>query len=297
MKKNIFLLATCVVALASCYKEAPLTREVHDPAFTIEDGSAPGQHTVYDIWTKYGVAILSQYKEVDYKWNMKDTTSYTASRIDASFLGEAMDYLDETLFSLYGDAFKKEYFPFKIYLASEVTSRGSTDYTTDVYATCVRSGMVVGRLREGGLPADNASLKAATGWINATLWASYLVANERLNIPEEFYSVSHDYYGVNSLMADVNITDALTVGFFDYDHTNSLNDGSRYMFFPTTEQDIFQYIQKIMTTSSADMAAITKAYNPVRVKYNLLVNAIKDATGVDIQAIGDRVVAKYPTEE
>ena len=297
MKKNIFLLAACVLALASCYKEAPLTRQVHDPAFTIVDGSAPGQHAVYDIWTKYGVAILSQYKEVDYKWNMKDTTSYMASRIDASFLGQAMDYLDETLFSLYGDAFKKKYFPFKIYLASEVTSQGSTDYTTDVYATCVRSGLIVGRLREGGLPADNASLKAATGWINATLWASYLVANERVIIPQEFYVVSGDYYGVNSLMASVNITDPLTVGFFDYDHTNSLNDGTRYMFFPSMEQDIFQYIQKITTTSSEEMAAIIKAHEPVRIKYNLLVNAIKNATGVDIQAIGDKVAKKYPAEE
>ena len=293
MKKNIFLFAACALALVSCYKEAPLDRQVHEPSFTIEDGSGPGQHAVYEIWKQYGVAVLSQYNDVDYKWNVNDTSAFMAARMEPAFLREAMAYLDKTLFGLYDDAFKKKYFPFKIYLASDVSKQPAA-YNVDLFALGVRSGMVVGRLREGGLPADNASLKAATGWINATLWANCLTANGRVAVPMEFYAVSGEYYGVNSLMPSVNITDPLTVGFLGYDRMTNLNDGVKYMFFPTMEQDIFQYIEKITTTSSEDMGKIIKTNSKVRIKYNLLVKALKDATGVDIQAIGDLVAAKYP---
>ena len=296
MKKNILMFLTAALAFTACYKEAPIERKVHDPAFTIEDSSDPGKHAIYDLYQKYGVAAFYEYDDVDYRWNMNSISGFEAKRIDPSFLKKGMDYLDDVLFSLYGADFNKKYMPFKIYLASEV-SDSSAAYTTDVYATCVRSGMLVGKLREEALPADNATLKEATGWINASLWANYLIANDRVAIPEEFYNVSQEYYKQNALLKDHEVEDYLTVGIFDIDWSNTLTDGERYKMFPDQDMDLFQYIQRITTTSSEDMKAITKKYDKVKVKYNLLISAVKEATGVDLQAIGDKVAAQYPTEE
>ncbi len=295
MKKNIMMLLTAVLALSACYKEAALDREVHDPAFTIEDSSEPGKHAIYELYKNFGIATFYEYNDVDYKWNMNSYSNYNATRIDPAFLEPAMNYLEDVFFGLYDNSFKKSYMPFKIYLASELTSE-SSDETTDVYATSVRSGMIVGRLREDALPKTPEEYKAAAGELSASLWANYLVQNERLSIPDEFYDVSKDYYGVNSLSSAVNLQDYMTEGFLDYDHTNSLNNGTTYLFLPKAEMDIYQYVQKITTTSSEEMQAFCKKYDKIRIKYNILVNAVKSATGVDLQAIGDQVAAKYPTE-
>ena len=276
MKKNILMLLTAALAFTACYKEAPIERKVHDPSFTIEDSSDPGKHAIYDLYQKYGVAAFYEYDDVDYRWNMNSISGFEAKRIDPSFLKKGMDYLDDVLFSLYGANFNKKYMPFKIYLASEV-SDSSAAYTTDVYATCVRSGMLVG--------------------INASLWANYLIANDRVTIPEEFYNVSQEYYKQNALLKDHEVEDYLTVGIFDIDWSNTLTDGEHYKMFPDQDMDLFQYIQRITTTSSEDMKAITQKYDKVKVKYNLLISAVKEATGVDLQAIGDKVATQYPTEE
>ncbi len=57
---------------------------------------------------------------------------------------------------------------------------------------------------------------------------------------------------------------------------------------PSREGDLADYVRYIVTHSSAEMQALMEGYDTMKIKYNILIKAVKDECGIDLQAIGDK---------
>jgi len=52
--------------------------------------------------------------------------------------------------------------------------------------------------------------------------------------------------------------------------------------------DISDFVKTIVTHSSAQMQELMDGYEILRIKYDILIKAVKDNCGVDLQAIGNK---------
>ena len=59
-----------------------------------------------------------------------------------------------------------------------------------------------------------------------------------------------------------------------------------YMF-PDMAGDVSDFVEMITSHTADEMKAEMEGYETLLVKYNILIEAVKDACGVDLQAIGD----------
>ena len=117
MKTRWLIYILLGVFLSSCYKEENIEGEEDEPKYKVEDSEDPLDHFIYGFYHDYGVFILYDYEEVDYRWNMSTVLDVELiKQTDKVTLNEGLAYLDNVLFQYYTDDFKKHYFPFKILL-------------------------------------------------------------------------------------------------------------------------------------------------------------------------------------
>ena len=57
---------------------------------------------------------------------------------------------------------------------------------------------------------------------------------------------------------------------------------------PKRELDISDFVRMITTHSAAQMLELMEGYEILRIKYDILIKAVKDNCGVDLQAIGNK---------
>lgn len=162
------------VFLSSCYKEENIEGEEDEPKYKVEDSEEPLDHFIYGFYHDYGVFILYDYEEVDYRWNMSTVLDVELiKQTDKVALNEGLAYLDNVLFQYYTDDFKKHYFPFKILLADSVQVFKNGVWYPDEPATAGLSFLGIGRIRNGigEIPAD--SLLELRGKVQAAFWANF----------------------------------------------------------------------------------------------------------------------------
>ena len=249
-------------------------------------------HFIYGFYHDYGVFILYDYEEVDYRWNMSTVLDVELiKQTDKVALNEGLAYLDNVLFQYYTDDFKKHYFPFKILLADSVQVLKNGVWYPDEPATAGLSFLGIGRIRNGigEIPAD--SLFELRGKVQAAFWANFLYNNDMMALPEAFWIISEDYYGGNLKLVDGNSglkpdeIDMKKYGFWDRDRT--ADNGTNYCMAPNKTLDINQFIAMVTTHKTAEIEALIAPYDRLKDKYHLLVNQLKEVYGVDIQAIGN----------
>lgn len=285
--KYITAVAMLVFAVSSCYKEDALKSELGDVPYKIEDSSDPSLHYVYEFNRNTGVYILTDYSEPDYKWNVSTESNYELVGMDKSVIADAVDYVKSVLTEVYPADFAKKYFPLKVMLADTV--RHDT-YDTDMFRdmTCItgRSYIAIGKLRDTSFPMSWEDLTANRGAINGMLWANIIYTNGLMEIPDGFFSPSEDYYGA-SLSNDPGKNDPATlkkIGLWHYDEFNLAND----FMLPSKAGDVSDFVEMILTHSSEQMQEEMEGFDNLKIKYNILIKTIKDACGVDLQALGDK---------
>ena len=292
MKTRWLIYILLGVFLSSCYKEENIEGEEDEPKYKVEDSEDPLDHFIYGFYHDYGVFILYNYEEVDYRWNMSTVLDVELiKQTDKVTLNEGLAYLDNVLFQYYTDDFKKHYFPFKILLADSVQVLKNGVWYPDEPATAGLSFLGIGRIRNGigEIPAD--SLLELRGKVQAAFWANFLYNNEMMDLPEAFWNISEDYYGGNLKLVDGNSglkpdeIDMKKYGFWDRDRT--ADNGTNYCMAPNKTLDINQFIDMVTTHTTAEMEALIAPYDRLKDKYHLLVNQLKEVYGVDIQAIGN----------
>lgn len=280
--KTILASVVLPAMLTACYKEDPIHSERGEIPYKIEDSDNPALHYIYEYNQKTGVYILTDYTDVDFKWNVTTVVSNNnLTRIEDGVLDDAIEYVKAVLTEVYPEEFAKKYFPLKVLLADNITTR----YDKDALSLAGRSFIAIGQLHKGTIPTDEAELTDIRGTISGTLWGYYIYSNDLMTIPEGFFSPSEKYYGVsfNKTVYQDDPEYPRKVGFWRYDP-----DGVNKWMCPKRELDISDFVQMITTHSAAQMQELMEGYEILRIKYDILIKAVKDNCGVDLQAIGNK---------
>lgn len=291
--KNQWILYTLIgFMFSSCYKDEDIDGKIPEPKYQVEDSDDPMDHYIYVFNKQYGNYILYEYQEVDYKWNMNTLLDITlVKQKERPILNEGVQYMKQVLFDDYSDEFKKKYFPFKILMADSVQVAKNGSVSKDEAAEGGLSFLAIGKIRSGISNVASDSLLKLKGEVQATLWARFLYNNEMLQLPEAFWSISDEYYGVNLKTIDNNFSlkpdeiDAKKYGFGDRNRV--ADSGIRYCMAPDKTLDVYQFIQMIVTHTADEMKELMVGHDKLKDKYYLLINQLKDVYGVDIQAIGN----------
>ena len=296
-------------AVSSCYKEDPLTPDNEAPKYTIVDSEDPAQHYLYEFWQNTGVYILSEYDDVDYMWNVNSTSDYEITRIEPTVLSDAIEYLKDVLTEMYGAEFAKKYFPFKILLAGQISdSMSYAEDADDMICGFGRSYIAIGKLRQDILSALTDTQKLEyLGKINGILWGNFIYENNLITIPESFFTPSQEYYGVN-LKVRITNPDTYETTFEDV-FGNPFNEEEAiklagmwfyseppdeyYAMAPEEAGDVAGFVEMILTHTAEEMQAEMEGYDILLIKYNALISAVKEACGIDLQALGNANVAKF----
>jgi hypothetical protein len=311
MKKYIILSAITALFLSSCYREAGIRAELDEPRYVIEDSDDPLDHAIYEIYRKTGIYILYRYELNDYLWDLGslyNSSNRLTMQADRATLLEALDYLDKVLFHIYPDDFKREFFPLKIFLADSIDLSGTTA-REDLISASGREYIAIGRLRAGGIPSTPAELVAATGTLNAYLWANIIVKNRLFVLPPAFAEMSSAFYGANyryvkGQQQGVAATaipyptpgELMDEGFWEIDQfytgnfpvqNPSTGVYNTYAMMPSYEGDIYQFVQMITTRGEAELAALMEGHEKIQAKYALVIQSIKEQCGIDLQEIGN----------
>lgn len=284
--KTILASVVLPAMLTACYKEDPLHSERGEIPYKIEDSDNPALHYIYEYNQKTGVYILSDYTDVDFKWNVGSESNNDLIRIKDGVLDDAIEYVKAVLTEVYPEEFAKKYFPLKVLLADSISV--STSKSDDLLVGSGRSYIAIGRLHKGDIPTDEDKLADIRGEVSGYLWGNYIYSNNLMTIPEGFFSPSEKYYGVSFKQEEYkqyeNDPDyPRKVGFWRYDP-----DGVYPCFCPKKELDISDFVKTIVTHSSAQMQELMEGYEILRIKYDILIKAVKDNCGVDLQAIGNK---------
>mgnify|MGYP006903483991 CR=1 FL=1 len=282
---DILTFIALAAMLMSCYKEAPIHSERGESPYKVEDSSDPSLHYIYEFNQKTGVYILTEYSDVDFKWDIASESNNNLVRIKPEVLEDAIGYVKSVLTEVYPEEFAKKFFPLKVLLADSI----KVDYgSEDAVVGSGRSYIALGGIRKENLPKDDGQLREARGEINGYLWGNIIYSNNLMTIPEGFFSPGEDYYGVSFEMEEFkDYKDdpeyPRKIGFWRYDP-----DGFYPHINPSRELDVSDFVRMIITHSSVQMEKEMDGFENLRIKYDLLIRAVKESCGVDLQAIGDK---------
>ena len=247
--------------------------------------------------------VLYAYQLNDYLWDLgslRNSANRLTMQADRAVLLQGMQYLDKVLFGIYPDAFKSAFFPIKVFLADSIDVDGTTA-REDLISASGREYIAVGRLRAGAIPSTAEALRQATGALNAYLWANIIVKNRLLALPETFAELSSAFYGQNYRyvkgqqqgVSAANIPyptreQLMDEGFWNIDPNNTLNlpIPTSYAIMPTYEGDVYQFVEAIITLDKDELDALAEGHAKLRAKCDILLQAIKEQCGIDLQTIG-----------
>jgi len=296
MKKDILIVASLLLAFTSCYNEDNLNVKLGTNDVTLQDSKDSLDHYIYNFYKDYGTYIYYKYDTLDYRWNfstMRNTITMT-QQDDKVILMKGVKLLEKVFFNLYDDQFKKTYFPFKILLAKKIYNIGSwkssvlkSDYSTSFIA--------LGNIDEN---IDNmlyADIQDIKNSINFSFWLGYMISNEKLQIPEEFYNVSHDYYKQNlrllvstsDIDPDPALVDPHKFGFL-YGYSGSYRSvykSGKYYWAPFEEIDLEDFFELIFNNTKSEIDEIMKDSPKLQDKYNILISYVKEKLNFDLQSI------------
>lgn len=292
MKNQWILYVLVGFIFTSCYKDENIDGEIPDFKYRVEDSNDFVDHYIYEFNIRYGNYILYEYQDIDYKWNISTLLGVTlVKQTERAILKEGIQYMEKVFFNDYSDDFKKKYFPFKILMADSVQVLKNGTIYKDEAAEGGLSFLSIGKIRPGINEISSDSLLNLKGEVQATFWAHFLYNNEMFQLPEAFWSISDEYYGVNLKTIDNNLNlkpddiDVTKYGFWDRNRKE--DNGGRYCKAPDKVLDVYQFIQMIVTHTAEEMEGLMAGHDKLKDKYYLLINQLKDVYGVDIQEIGN----------
>lgn len=299
------------MCFSSCYKDDKIDAVKGEPRYVIEDSDDPLDHAIYEIFAATGVYVLYEYEPEDYLWDLGslyNSSNVLTPQTDREVLLQGVEYLRKVLMDSYPDEFMQKYFPLKIFLAERIDI-GTAAATQDVESAVGREYIAVGRIRDGGIPSTAEELLKAKGDLNAYLWSNVMIKNKLLTLPASFAAVSEKFYGANFGFIKANETgiddywyptdaELMEEGFWDVDPYNTMNTyprvldpetgrpDDRYNIMPKYVNDLNMWIGKITTTTREEIMPLIVGYEKMLLKYNILVNSVKDQLGFDLQEVG-----------
>jgi len=281
------LLALC---FSGCQKEDDIISELGEDDLKLEDSSDPLDHYIYEFYKKYNSYILYEYETPTYQWDFETLKQINfAKQEDKNVLLNGIEYFEKTFIRFYSEEFRKKFIPTKILLADSINEtryRGKLD----IYSESATAYLAIGRMRKGIENTSNEELNKAKIAVNYDFWLGYLLVNDKLRIPSEYYEPSKGLYHVNLKALSENVDNASIdpkkYGFWA-DMKGRQHTGSKYFWTPDVNQDLEQMFMMILSHTKAEMMEMMEDSPKLKVKYTILVNSIQEQLQFDIQSIGD----------
>ncbi len=300
MKQKILYILIFVSAwMVSCDKEDTLTpTETPELGYAVPQGNHDYDQRIVDWSERCNSFILYKFKLKDLYWTVngwigseEDSKSplypYTAGLVaevaDENYVGQQLDLLEKSFLNLYPDTMLMRCLPIKLLLCSQLdwrtTAGKSTFYNTYSSYDCLTFNWGNADVLTM-TPAQKATFKID---VNLAFFKR-LLANGKILASAEFYE---------GMVYTPTVT-----------NQNMYSRGFVYRG-TKMENDAEFYIQAIISTSYEDLTAEYPAtdytfkgiLNPtkdvnglIRKRYDILVNHMKEAYGIDLQAIGNTVV-------
>lgn len=280
-----------IILITSCFKEETIVGNFEEERYSLPTGDSELDVYIRNYYNTYNSYLLYDYKEIDYTWNVTQNLSLSLiKQTDETILLEGTKYLEKTWGVYYTDDFKRNYFPYKIFLADSVIS--STLSYGDIDEVCYPNinTLCIGLIREGIESLTPDSLIHIRGEMNATFWGKYLYENGYVSIADNFFKISGDeYYDTNLRSKPENEgvpadeIDVKDYGFW----VREIGPSSYYVMTPNYAQDVYRFVQAITTHSQAEIELEMEGYPKLLEKYKVIINHVKEVYGVDLQEIGN----------
>lgn len=164
-----------------------------------ERGLSPAQDRVVDFYYKYNTFLLYDFTPDDFDYGVSTNgMEYHATVGELQYLEPMLDLLDEVWLNFFPESFKSRYFPFKIYLADQISTTNKWSGMATYYDLIYRkTDMAVAGMNAGIYditPAKKQEIKCNLigAYIDFLLIQQDVDGSSLLKIPQEFYEVS-DY--------------------------------------------------------------------------------------------------------
>lgn len=200
--KTIFPVLLLISIAAGCTSDgdepgAPIPLE---PPYPLpERGLSQAQDRVVDFYYNYNTFLLYDFTPEDFDYGVSTNgMEYHATTGELQYLEPMLDLLDEIWLDFFPEKFKSRYFPFKIYLADQISTTNKWSGMATYYDLIYRkTDMAIAGMNSNIYditPAKKQELKCNLigAYIDFLLIQLDADGTPMLKIPEEFYEVS-DY--------------------------------------------------------------------------------------------------------
>ena len=89
------------------------------PEYELPQGKSPADDRIVEYYNNYGSYILYEYVELDFMRDI-DATGYVYELPDPQYVGDMLDFLEDTWFDFYPAEFHKQFMPYKIFLTQKL---------------------------------------------------------------------------------------------------------------------------------------------------------------------------------
>lgn len=285
---KIFMILAFAAIFCSCSKEDDIVVELDPPRFEVKDSENPTNHYIYEFYKKYSSFILFEYKDEDYKWNLTSNSDFQVTLPKKELKDAGLEYAKQVFLEVYPDSFIKKYFPYKLMLAEKITN---FDYMTgedvEVMAASGISCVVISGVKDGIADMTAEEILTAKGQVNAGFWADYMISNNLISIPEDFYKVSKDFYSRPVVAAEGYPLqmDAKkeTYGFV----ASEISPWNGYEYLLDMSKDLQSYFEYMFSHKSKEINQLCAEYPRVKQKFDILYKTVKNTFNLDLRTIND----------
>lgn len=304
MIKQILIGMLSVLLLAGCNDDENIIPSMADTD-RLEELLGTGHPALVDFKDKYGTYVLYRFdKLLDFAYQFEAATDWRNAQLtflDEADIDGAWSFLQEHFVSCYQDTvridgrdtitnFKKELFPLKLLICSEIASSGELGISVATdgkhWVTASQNSFTVAGLSSKRLEnLTEEELVAYVRQIHYIFLAGYVVdARRELLVSDAFLEADSKLYGTQidrGMKVDKETFEkyCMNQGFFPvYDADDAMGD-----YFPQALEDIAVFLQKTILMNRDDLEKI-KNYSLVWNKANILVKALLEI-GVDVKRI------------
>lgn len=298
MRKNILLVALIIGGLlSSCFDEDNIHVEEQSYKRVYDTMSTdPVVKYVSQYYYKYGKLFITDPDTSDYLFNFqwKNRLWLKTPEQSQEHLLAGIKFFEEVFSNSFTDDFKKEYFPFCIFLADSVVFTGGLSSKWEPQTMYIVETQISFLISEHTLNlSEKEKEDLSFKWLMDFL-VKYCteIRNRGLNVDNDFYNTSKEYYGrYKDYDGDAPLPkeEWYQRGFLsisDSGYYNFWGDPYWYTDFPSyPDTDLSLFLKTMCTMDHDELLQIVDEYPKVKIRYECVKKALEEI-GMDYRNMG-----------
>lgn len=275
----IFIILFCI-SFYNCYKEDDIvTEELAYKREQMYDTNSSNKviQFVSRYYYQYDRFFITDPDSSDYLYNFgskNEDLQITPPEQDDEHIWKGIEMVKTLLLNAYSKEFIHDHFPYSLILTDE-TLEPIFELPEDFYV-----GRYFCMIRIQDLNDMDSEEKAyISSKLHEMIWLYIGLYDEFIKLPAEFYKFGEEYYSFNDFSHLWSEDQLYKLGFAK----NKLAD-LEVTWLPSKGEDIGTWIGFLLQTPEDKLQEILNTYEPMRIKYNYLVAALKNA-GIDYQKL------------